>query len=138
MGDSMTIDTSKEAVERLALLHEGIVFAEATGARQCLVDVDDARFMHTLAAERDAQTARADAAEAEVAQLQDENARLREAVTMTLRADNLREVYHAMPNDHNRIGDKRSRKGHARDAWLRAFRKAAKLSRAALQRKAGE
>ena len=79
------IDTSKEAVERLALLHEGISFAEATGSRQCLVDVDDARFMHDLAAERDKwfegagahhvaamreaqradqQTARADAAEA--------------------------------------------------------------------------
>lgn len=75
---------------------------------------------------------------AEVARLTAENERLREAVTMTLRADNLREVYHAMPNDHNRIGDKRSRKSHARDAWLRAFRKAAKLSRAALQHKAGE
>ena len=65
----MTIDTSKEAVERLALLHEGIVFAEATGSRQCLVDVDDARFLHVLAADRAAQTARADAAEAEVARL---------------------------------------------------------------------
>jgi hypothetical protein len=55
-----------------------------------------------------------------------------EAVSLTVRADNLREAYHALPNDHNRIGDKRSRKGHAREAWLRAFRKAAKTSRAVL------
>jgi hypothetical protein len=55
-----------------------------------------------------------------------------EAVSLTVRADNLREAYHALPNDHNRIGDKRSRKGHAREAWLRAFRKAAKTSRATL------
>lgn len=73
----MTIDTSKEAVERLALLHEGISFAEATGSRQCLVDVDDARFMHSLAAESDAQTARADAAEAEVSRLTAELTALR-------------------------------------------------------------
>jgi hypothetical protein len=50
----------------------------------------------------------------------------------------LREAYHALPNDHNRIGDKRSRKGHAREAWLRAFRKAAKTSRATLAEIEGE
>ena len=57
---------------------------------------------------------------------------LEEAVSLTRRADDLREVYHSLPNDRNRIGDKRSRKSHARDAWLRAFRKAAKSARAAL------
>jgi hypothetical protein len=61
-----------------------------------------------------------------------------EAVSLTVRADNLREAYHALPNDHNRIGDKRSRKGHAREAWLRAFRKAAKTSRAVLAEIEGE
>jgi hypothetical protein len=61
-----------------------------------------------------------------------------EAVSLTVRADNLRETYHALPNDHNRIGDKRSRKGHAREAWLRAFRKAAKTSRATLAEIEGE
>ena len=55
-----------------------------------------------------------------------------EAVSLAVRADNLREAYHALPNDKNRIGDKRSRKGRARDAWLRAFRKAAAASRAAI------
>ena len=71
-------------------------------------------------------------------QLRAENERLREALSLTVRTDDLREVYHSLPNDRNRIGDKRSRKSHARDAWLRAFRKAAKEARAALQRKAGE
>jgi hypothetical protein len=61
-----------------------------------------------------------------------------EAVSLTVRADNLRETYHALPNDHNRIGDKRSRKGRAREAWLRAFRKAAKTSRATLAEIEGE
>ncbi|WP_288951081.1 hypothetical protein, partial [uncultured Paracoccus sp.] len=61
-----------------------------------------------------------------------ENQRLREALSLTKRADDLREVYHRLPNERNRIGDKRSRKSHARDAWLRAFRKAAKAARAAL------
>jgi hypothetical protein len=61
-----------------------------------------------------------------------------EAVSLTVRADNFRETYHALPNDHNRIGDKRSRKGHAREAWLRAFRKAAKTSRATLAEIEGE
>lgn len=62
--------------------------------------------------------------------------RLEAAASLTRRADDLREAYHRLPNDHNRIGDKRSKKGHARDAWLRAFRKAAAASRAALE--AGE
>ena len=57
---------------------------------------------------------------------------LADAVSLTCRADELREKYHKLPNDHNRIGEKRSKKSHARDAWLRAFRKAAKYSRSAL------
>jgi Lar family restriction alleviation protein len=65
-------------------------------------------------------------------------AKAMEAVSLTVRADNLRETYHALPNDHNRIGDKRSRKGRAREAWLRAFRKAAKTSRATLAEIEGE
>lgn len=59
--------------------------------------------------------------------------RLEAALTLTIRADELRELYHALPNDGHRIGQKRSPKGHARDAWLRAFRKAANASRAALK-----
>lgn len=54
------------------------------------------------------------------------------ALSLTWRADHLRELYHQLPNDKNRIGDKRSRKSHARDAWLRAFRKAARESRTAI------
>lgn len=57
-----------------------------------------------------------------------------EVLTLTKRAGDLREVYHSLPNEHNRIGDKRSRKGHARDAWLRAFRKADREARAILSR----
>lgn len=57
---------------------------------------------------------------------------LMQAVSLTVKADNLREAYHALPNDKNRIGDKKSRKSQAREAWLRAFRKAAATSRAAL------
>ena len=55
------------------------------------------------------------------------------ALTLTIRADDLRDVYHAMPNDNHRIGQKRSPKAHARDAWLRAFRKAAIACRTALK-----
>ena len=55
-----------------------------------------------------------------------------EALELTRRADDLREAYHILPNDKNRIGDKKSKKSRARDAWLRAFRKAAKEARAAL------
>jgi hypothetical protein len=67
------------------------------------------------------------------ADLERQLAEAREALTLTVRADNLREIYHALPNDKNRIGDKRSKKSHARDAWLRAFRKAAKAARIAAQ-----
>jgi hypothetical protein len=73
-----------------------------------------------------------------IKELEDKLAKAVEAVSLTVRADNLREAYHALPNDHNRIGDKRSRKGHAREAWLRAFRKAAKTSRATLAEIEGE
>ncbi|MCA0204338.1 MAG: hypothetical protein LCH92_08350 [Proteobacteria bacterium] len=68
--------------------------------------------------------------------------RLADAVSLTVRTDKLREAYHALPNEHSRIGSKRSKKSHARDAWLRAFRKAAKASTEALTahraRKEGE
>ncbi len=66
----MTIDTIKEAVERLRRnderLHAMIEKLVEAGAK--------------CAAERDAQTARADAADAEVARLKDENERLRSLV----------------------------------------------------------
>lgn len=55
-----------------------------------------------------------------------------DALTLIVRAHDLRESYHALPNDHHRIGEKRSPKGHAREAWLRAFRKSAKAAAAAL------
>ena len=54
------------------------------------------------------------------------------ALTLVARAHDLREFYHALPNDRHRIGEKRSPKGHAREAWLRAFRKSAKAAAAAL------
>jgi len=65
--------------------------------------------------------------------LLDEVDRLREVASLAIKADNLREVYHRLPNDRNRIGEKRSPKSRARDSWLRAFCKAAKTARAALQ-----
>lgn len=65
-------------------------------------------------------------------ELSEERDALRKALSCTVRADNLREAYHALPNERQAIGRKRSRKGHARDAWLRAFRKAAKNARAAI------
>ena len=58
---------------------------------------------------------------------------LEAALTLTIRADDLRDVYHAMPNDNHRIGQKRSPKAHAREAWLRAFRKAAMSCRTAMK-----
>ena len=63
---------------------------------------------------------------------------LEAALSYTVRADNLREAYHALPNERAPIGGKRSRKGHARDAWLRAFRKAAKNARTALAELQGD
>ena len=83
-------------------------------------------------AERDEAWRRAGHAEEQWGRCEAKLAKAVEAVSLTVRADNLRETYHALPNDHNRIGDKRSRKGRAREAWLRAFRKAAKTSRATL------
>ena len=72
---------------------------------------------------------------AEVSRIEELEAKLAKAeraLSLTRRADDLREVYHRLPNDKNRIGDKRSRKSHARDAWLKAFRKAAREARATL------
>jgi Holliday junction resolvasome RuvABC endonuclease subunit len=47
-------------------------------------------------------------------------------------ADNLRETYHRMPNDKARIGDGKSPKARARDAWLKAFRRCGVSARAFL------
>lgn len=66
--------------------------------------------------------------------LETENAWLREALMQTARADDLREAYHRLPNDHCRPGQKKSPKSVARDAWLRAFRRAARQARAALNK----
>ena len=82
------------------------------------------------AARIEALIAERDAAEAKLAKAV-------EALELTVRADNLRETYHALPNDRNRIGDKKSRKSIARDAWLRAFRKASSTARTALARVKG-
>jgi hypothetical protein len=74
---------------------------------------------------------RAEAAEAR-------EAVLRDALCKVVAAGNLRGHYHALPNDRVRIGGKRSAKGKARDVWLKAFRRAEKAARAALQQAAGE
>jgi hypothetical protein len=55
-----------------------------------------------------------------------------EAARQTMVASELREVYHRLPNDKNRIGDPKSRKAKARDAWLKAFRRASSATAAAL------
>lgn len=44
----------------------------------------------------------------------------------------LREIYHRLPNDKNRIGDPKSPKAKARDAWLKAFRRASSATSLAL------
>ncbi|GHC12722.1 hypothetical protein GCM10007291_07530 [Gemmobacter nanjingensis] len=64
----MTIDTNKEAVERHLTLDDNHEAGLIPMATQIL--------LRALTAERDAQTARADAAEAEVARLTAENERL--------------------------------------------------------------
>ena len=64
----MTIDTSKEAVERLASRLAGTPLYEGSGEDSHLGEYG-AETITALASERDAQSARADAAEAEVARL---------------------------------------------------------------------
>lgn len=140
-------DITKEAVERLARSLAFVANRTGMTVEKCEEITDDAAAtlraisdrLAEVEAERDRQydenvnriaqqaaaEARAEAAEAELAVA-------RAALTYTVRADNLREAYHALPNERAPIGGKRSRKGHARDAWLRAFRKAAKNARKAL------
>jgi hypothetical protein len=55
-----------------------------------------------------------------------------EAARQTMVANELREAYHRLPNERNRIGDPKSRKAKARDAWLKAFRRASSATAAAL------
>jgi hypothetical protein len=126
--------TDEELVKRLRDEHLAMTRNEAAAAIEALTAERDmategwaeaTRLIDVARQQYGAEKSRAEAAEAKLAKAV-------EAVSLTVRADNLREAYHALPNDHNRIGDKRSRKGHAREAWLRAFRKAAKTSRATL------
>ena len=39
--------------ERMALLHEGIIFAETIGSAKCQMDTEDARFLYDLARRAD-------------------------------------------------------------------------------------
>ncbi len=55
-----------------------------------------------------------------------------EAARKMLVATDLREIYHRLPNDKNRIGDPKSPKAKARDAWLKAFRRASSATSLAL------
>ncbi len=55
-----------------------------------------------------------------------------EAARKTLVAAELREIYHRIPNDKNRIGDPKSPKAKARDAWIKAFRRASSATSLAL------
>ena len=55
-----------------------------------------------------------------------------EAARKTLVAAELREIYHRIPNDKNRIGDPKSPKAKARDAWLKAFRRASSATSLAI------
>ena len=55
-----------------------------------------------------------------------------EAARKMLVAAELREIYHRLPNDKNRIGDPKSHKAKARDAWLKAFRRASSATSLAL------
>ena len=54
------------------------------------------------------------------------------AARKMLVATDLREIYHRLPNDKNRIGDPKSPKAKARDAWLKAFRRASSATSLAL------
>lgn len=56
-----------------------------------------------------------------------------EAARKTILAAEMREAYHHLPNDRNRIGDPKSRKSKARDSWLKAFRRAALSAEIALR-----
>lgn len=60
-------------------------------------------------------------------------AELERVAHKTKAADNLREVYHRLPNEKAKIGDSKSAKSRARDSWLRAFNRAATAARAALK-----
>ena len=62
-----------------------------------------------------------------------EIARLRDALVKVVAAGNLREQYHALPNERASIGSPKSSKGRARVAWLKAFRRADQYARAALE-----
>ena len=55
------------------------------------------------------------------------------AARKTILAAEMREAYHRLPNDRNRIGDPKSKKSKARDAWLKAFRRAALSAEIALR-----
>ena len=55
-----------------------------------------------------------------------------EAARKMLVAAELREIYHRLPNDKNRIGDPKSPKAKAKDAWLKAFRQASSATSLAL------
>lgn len=55
-----------------------------------------------------------------------------EAARKMLVAAELREIYHRLPNDKNRIGDPKSPKAKARDAWLKAFRRASSATSLAI------
>ena len=55
-----------------------------------------------------------------------------EAARKMLVAAELREIYHRLPNDKNRIGDPKSPKAKARDAWLKAFGRASTATSLAL------
>lgn len=55
-----------------------------------------------------------------------------EAARKMLVAAELREIYHRLPNDKNRIGDPKSPKAKAKDAWLKAFRRASSATSLAL------
>ena len=39
--------------ERMALLHDGIIFAETIGSAKCQMDTEDARFLYNLARRAD-------------------------------------------------------------------------------------
>ena len=55
-----------------------------------------------------------------------------DAARKMLVASELREIYHRLPNDKNRIGDPKSPKAKAKDAWLKAFRRASSATSLAI------
>ena len=60
------------------------------------------------------------------------------AAMKVMYAAELREYYHRLPNDKNRIGDQKSTKSKARDAWIKSFRRACSATDAALRAIGGE